>query len=132
VIAFTDHVAAAFVVAQIGHSMLATMLTALCRPRRWFDGCRCRCGITMFYEPEVTPVMDAATAVVSSGGWCGTATELLHAMARVVPRALLPRTPSHLSAELRLFSPVMEAVGLRVTFGREGHQSRRLIYIDHT
>jgi hypothetical protein len=82
------------------------------------------------YDVEVSPVMDALVMVVDRHAWSGTATGLLDAMATAVPGSQLPASPSALSRELRVWSEIIEAIGVRITFSREGHESRKIIRLE--
>jgi hypothetical protein len=74
----------------------------------------CQTGANSFVE-----------AVISLAGrraWKGSATDLLIALTRVVPRGVLPETPSGLSGELRLCRVLLEERGVRVAFVRQHRQ----------
>jgi len=81
------------------------------------------------YTVEVSPVVDGVI-MLGAQPWAGTATQMLNALSRIVPRAMLPSTASHLSQELRQWSEVMLACGVRVSFTRVGHESRRVIRLE--
>lgn len=74
------------------------------------------------------PVLDAIPRLAEAHRWDGTATELLPVLARLVPRRLLPSSPSALSRELLGWADVLEDLGVRVTFTRRVDE--RVIHLE--
>ena len=63
--------------------------------------------------------------------WSGTATQLLDVLKRRTHAVVVwvPRDPARLSQWLRRLKPDLKAVGIEVTFSREGRHGTRMIHI---
>ena len=63
--------------------------------------------------------------------WSGTATQLLDVLKRRTYEVVVwvPRDPARLSSRLKRLVPDLKAVGIEVTFSREGRQGTRMIHI---
>jgi hypothetical protein len=87
--------------------------------------------VALTSSPLVVPVRQLAAR---AGGWKGTATELLKALTELVVETEArsrewPKRANTLSGRLRRLAPNLRAVGVHVTFDREGHACDRTITI---
>ena len=81
---------------------------------------------------EGDPVADVVLAMVP---WSGTATELLAALNHQTPEHITKRKdwfsrPRQVSNALRRLAPALRKVGVEVTFARQAHTGRRLIFVE--
>ena len=81
---------------------------------------------------EGDPVADVVLAMVP---WSGTATKLLAALNHRTPEHITKRKdwfsrPRQVSNALRRLAPGLRKVGVEVTFARQAHTGRRLIFVE--
>jgi hypothetical protein len=86
---------------------------------------------------EASPLAEAVQALVSTGPFKGTASELLKRLENFAEEAVIksrywPRASHSLSRQLNRLKPDLEAVGIIITLGREGthNDQTRLISIE--
>jgi len=84
---------------------------------------------------DASPITEPLRTLIAEGSWSGTATELLTKLNELVDDKTLkqpgfPKNARGLSNAIRRLAPTLRAVGISVTFGRQGKDRRRTIELE--